>query len=69
MTEHQPPSPRAAQIAAQQACISTLEAQDLTKTCTNISTACPEVEPILTGEPLYESLRDADSDGVVCETL
>ncbi len=68
-TGEQPPDPRAAQIAAQRACISTLEEQGLTKTCTNVSTACPAVEPILTAEPLYEFLTDADSDGTVCESL
>ncbi len=61
--------PRAAQKAAQTACIQTLESRDLNKTCGNIRTSCPDVDPIRRGEPLYGSLRDSDNDGVVCESL
>ena len=66
-----PPSsnPRAEQIAAQNACIQTLESKELSKTCTNVRSNCPNVDPILRGEPLYEFLRDTDNDGVVCESL
>ena len=61
--------PRAAQKAAQNACIQTLESRDLRTNCTNIEQNCPDVDPIRTGEPLYGSLRDSDNDGVVCESL
>lgn len=61
--------PRADQIAAQNACIATLDSNDLRVNCTNIEGNCPDVNPIRRGEPLYESLRDTDNDGVVCEGL
>ena len=61
--------PRAEQKAAQNACIQTLESRNLRTNCTNIRGNCPDVDPIMRGEPLYGSLRDTDNDGVVCETL
>ena len=63
------PDPRADQIAAQNVCIATLEAEDARINCTNIRRHCPDVEPIQRGEPLYGSLRDPDNDGVTCESL
>lgn len=63
------PDPRAGQTEAQRACILTLEEREISKTCGNVSDVCPAVEPILEGEPLYEFLRDADRDGIVCESL
>lgn len=66
----QPVDPRAARIAAvQNACIQVLESKNLSTTCTNIAANCPDVDPILKGEPLYGSGRDRDSDGVACEDL
>ena len=61
--------PRAAQKAAQTACIQTLESRDLRTNCTSIEDNCPSVDPIRRGEPLYGSLRDTDNDGIVCESL
>ena len=62
-------NPRASQIAAQNACIRTLESGSLNKNCTNIRNNCPSVDPIKEGEPLYNFLRDTDDNGVVCESL
>lgn len=64
-----PGDPRAEQKAAQTACIATLEAGGYRTNCENVKRYCPDVDPILLGEPLYGSLRDADSDGIVCEGL
>ena len=61
--------PRADQKAAQTACICTLAAGEHRTNCTNVKRYCPDVEPILRGEPLYGSLRDSDGDGTVCESL
>lgn len=61
--------PRAGQKAAQTACIATLAAGEHRTNCTNVKRYCPDVEPILRGEPLYGSLRDSDNDGIVCESL
>ena len=62
--------PRAARIAdVQNACIQVLESKKLSITCANIQANCPDVDPILEGEPLYGSGRDRDSDGVACEDL
>lgn len=61
--------PRAEQKAAQTACIATLEAGGYRTNCDNVELYCPDVDPILRGEPLYGSLRDTDSDGIVCEGL
>ena len=60
---------RAGQKAAQTACIATLEAGGYRSNCDSVGRYCPDVDPILRGEPLYGSLRDADSDGIVCEGL
>lgn len=64
-----PGDPRFEQKAAQTACIATLEAGGYRTNCDNVELYCPDVDPILLGEPLYGSLRDADSDGIVCEGL
>ncbi|MXY70854.1 MAG: DUF1524 domain-containing protein [Acidobacteriia bacterium] len=64
-----PGDPRAGQKTAQTACIATLEASGYRANCENVGRYCPDVDPIQRGEPLYGLLRDADSDGVVCEGL
>lgn len=64
-----PGDPRALQKAAQTACIAALEAGGYRTNCDNVGRYCPDVSPILRGEPLYDSLRDADNDGIVCEDL
>lgn len=64
-----PGDPRALQEAAQTACIAALEAGGYRTNCDNVGRYCPDVNAILRGEPLYDSLRDADSDGIVCEGL
>lgn len=61
--------PRADQKAAQRAFIATLLAGEHRTNCTNVKRYCPDVEPILRGEPLYGSLRDSDGDRTVCESL
>ena len=62
--------PEAARTAAvQNACVETLESMNLSITCGNIGDNCPDVDPILRGEPLYTSGRDRDNDGVACEDL
>ncbi len=66
---HPPTNPRSAQIEAQKACIQALDEQNLSRTCGNVSRACTTVEPILEGEPLYQFLRDADGNGIVCQSL
>lgn len=66
----QPVNPKAARTAAgQNACAETLESMNLSITCGNIEANCPDVDPILRGEPLYASGRDRDDDGVACEDL
>ena len=64
-----PGDPRAGQTAAQTACIATLNAGGYRTSCDNVEHYCPDVGPILRGEPLYGSVRDADTDGIVCEDL
>ena len=70
-----PPNPRASQIAAQNACIQTLQAEGENITCGNIEEHCPSVGPIQRGEPLYQPRgtngrsNDSDDDGVYCESL
>lgn len=67
--------PRAGQKAAQTAWISTLAAGGHSTTCTNIRNHCPNVAPILRGEPLYQPKgtngrsNDSDDDGIYCESL
>ena len=61
--------PRAGQKDAQTACIAILAAGEHRTNCTNVRRYCPDVEPILRGEPLYVSLWDSDGDGIVCESL
>lgn len=61
--------PRAEQKAAQTACVATLNAGSYSTNCGNVERYCPDVDPILRGEPLFDSLRDTDSDGIVCEGL
>ena len=63
------PDPRTGQTAAQTACIATLDAAGDPTNCGNIGRRCPDVGPILRGEPLYGSVRDADNDGIACEGL
>lgn len=60
---------RAEQKAAQTACIATLQTGGYSTNCGNVERYCPDVDPILRDEPLYGSLRDTDSDGIVCEGL
>ncbi|MDE0261629.1 MAG: DUF1524 domain-containing protein [Bryobacterales bacterium] len=64
-----PADQRAGQKAAQTACIATLNAGGYRTNCDNVRRYCPDVDPILRSEPLYGSLRDTDSDGIVCEGL
>lgn len=67
--------PRADQKAAQRACIATLKVGGHRATCTEIGRYCPNVDPILRGEPLYQPSgtnsrsNDSDNNGIYCESL